>query len=1378
MEKNRWVINRAGLLNFWYYDEEEFHFSDGKLLLRGANGSGKSVTMQSFIPLLLDGNKSPERLDPFGSRARKLENYLLGEEEYGKDESTGYLYMEFKKKKTGNYLTIGMGLKAKRGKTPGFWGFAITDGRRIGKDFFLYKEMGEKVPLSKKELKNRIGEGGEVKESQKEYMGMVNKYLFGFDEIEDYDELIKLLIQLRTPKLSKGFRPTVIYEILNNSLQPLSDDDLRPMSEAIENMDNIKSRLEDLKISKKAADRFKNAYDQYNRYILFERSKDYVRSQDTLKKLIREEKELDEKRTDFDKAYKEEEEKIVDLEIKKRTVEEKKTELERHDSYRIKEEISKTEYSLTELNKEKKQKEEILDRKKSKERKLYFEIKELEGKASQQISKINENLDEMDGLAEDFKFHEQYFMKDELIKDIKKEYNFSYVKNQINTYRDKIIKAKKALEEENVKNTEYDNALLQLERGKKEKLESYKRLEAAKLLLSETKEEFIENIYIWEKNNEELKASKDTMSEISRKVNMYGEKTAFDDIVADIRNEYNRFEGMFNKEIHKLSAIKEQYEEKYREKEEEIKEWKNRKDPEPERERKVILNRERLTKENIPFIPFYMAADFHQDLSEEEKGRLEEALIDTGILDALIIPSGYKKKVLQMDKDMADRYLFASPKYLMHELSHKLSVDKINVSGISEVDVDNVLKSILIDEQEESTYINEKGEFGIGLIRGRVSNNYKPKYIGASARKRFKEETIERLTAEKEEIENSIRDIEVEIKSIGERIDILKKEYSSFPNKNDLETALGELKEAELHYNNCLKNLEIKEEEAEKIYKVLQEIRQRVHKLTFNMELPANLEAFEIAEEDSNIYKGLLSELEREHLILLQLVQTEKSTEKRKEEIDSDIDEHSYDLIRIERKIKQNEEKHKSLSGQLQISGFEEIEKEINTCIELLRRLPEEIKEATKKSERAKANYEQTCEKLQSLNKDIDFQKRINEIYREGFKEEYSLGYIYKCEAEEDLYKTAKRVYNEMKYMGKQDGGREDYIRNLQEKYHDNRQYMTEYSLRVEYIFTKSVGDEDEEINKAILNQKRFEIKGRVRGKYVDFYSLLDYIVEGIEENEKLLRESDRQMFEDILAKNISKKIRAKIYHSEEWVKKMNRLMVSMNTSSGLSFSLSWRSKSAETEEQLDTRELVSLLRKDGNLLSEKELNKLSSHFRSKITEARREAEESGERQTFHAIMKEVLDYRRWFEFRLFFKKTNENKKEMTNNAFDKFSGGEKAMAMYVPLFSAVYARYEGARKDCPRVISLDEAFAGVDENNIRDMFRLLNELELNFIINSQILWGDYDTVPSLSICELVRPNNATFVTVLRYKWNGKVKELIVNEGAYHGEREVAATMQ
>jgi hypothetical protein len=304
------------------------------------------------------------------------------------------------------------------------------------------------------------------------------------------------------------------------------------------------------------------------------------------------------------------------------------------------------------------------------------------------------------------------------------------------------------------------------------------------------------------------------------------------------------------------------------------------------------------------------------------------------------------------------------------------------------------------------------------------------------------------------------------------------------------------------------------------------------------------------------------------------------------------------------------------------------------------------------------------------------------------------------------------------------------------------------------------MGDHPER-DAAILRRKRLNITAKVRGRDVCFYKLHDFINEGIEENEKLLRESDRQLFEDILVKNISKKIRAKIYHSELWVKKMNQLMESMNTSSGLSFSLRWSSKKAETEEQLDTNELVSLLMQEGTLMTQVNLNKLSEHFRSKISEARRIQEDTGKSLTFHSIMREILDYRKWFEFKLHFTKTGQPKKELTNNAFYQFSGGEKAMAMYVPLFSAVYARLQGARKDCPRLISLDEAFAGVDERNIRDMFRLLGELDLDYIINSQILWGDYDTVPSLAISELIRPDNADFVTIIRYLWNGTMKELV-----------------
>ena len=55
-----------------------------------------------------------------------------------------------KDKTSDTYLTIGMGIRARRGKNLDKWYFSLTDGRRIGKDFFLYKDSGEKVTTFQK----------------------------------------------------------------------------------------------------------------------------------------------------------------------------------------------------------------------------------------------------------------------------------------------------------------------------------------------------------------------------------------------------------------------------------------------------------------------------------------------------------------------------------------------------------------------------------------------------------------------------------------------------------------------------------------------------------------------------------------------------------------------------------------------------------------------------------------------------------------------------------------------------------------------------------------------------------------------------------------------------------------------------------------------------------------------------------------------------------------------------------------------------------------------------------------------------------------------------------------------------------------------------
>ena len=70
----------AGLVDLFYYDAEEFAFRDGRLLLRGNNGTGKSKVLALTLPFLLDGDLSaaprragrrPEQADGVEPAARR-----------------------------------------------------------------------------------------------------------------------------------------------------------------------------------------------------------------------------------------------------------------------------------------------------------------------------------------------------------------------------------------------------------------------------------------------------------------------------------------------------------------------------------------------------------------------------------------------------------------------------------------------------------------------------------------------------------------------------------------------------------------------------------------------------------------------------------------------------------------------------------------------------------------------------------------------------------------------------------------------------------------------------------------------------------------------------------------------------------------------------------------------------------------------------------------------------------------------------------------------------------------------------------------------------------------------------------------------------------
>ena len=1358
MQVSKWEINKIGLIDFWYYDEEEFQFIDGRMLLRGANGSGKSVTMQSFIPLLLDGNKASERLDPFGTKARKLENYLL-EENDERQERTGYLYMEFKRKESDTFLTVGIGLCARKNKKLDSWHFVITDGRRIGKDFFLYKNMKEKITLSKQELIFRIGEGGQVLDGQKDYMKMVNEKLFGYETVDEYKELVDLLIQLRTPKLSKDFKPTVLNEILSSSLPPLSDEDLRPMSEAIENMDHLKSQLETLEESAKASEKILETYEQYNQCVLYEKAKGFLEAENAYEKAVSGLDSLDKEEENCRREYEVQGQRLLELQMEEETLKKQKEELDKNDLAQLVEKKKKLEQEVQELKIQTESKTKILGQKREQEIEAEHNLKQKEQESEQKLSEIKDQLEEMGDGLQTVSMDEHAFMTDELLEHVKEPYSFVGINGQLEKMSGYVKEGIQILEQEKKQAEKLEEKQVACARIEKEK--EQKEVEK-ELLISQSeqvKSEWIEQFYQWLRENKEIHLKEEVERHLVTLMQQFQAGSDFSEIREAVREQKETLRADILSQSLVLQNKLENEKEKLQEIQDELKSWQEKKDPEPEREEEVKKNREWLREQGIYHEPLYKVIDFVETVSEEQKNRLEEALFHMGLLDAVVVPDHYRNQVMEYREGMRDTYLFTSPHRIQKNISDFLEVSMEQEDIVFYQELTTLLESIGTVEGTAGV----KGDmFWQGMLQGTISGTYQAKYIGVKAREAYKQKQIQIFMELLEQKKEQVDSLQEELDLLEQRKKTLETEFEALPKEEDVKLAVAELDRVEKEIYKQEKEIDAFKTEIKDILEQLTQIRVEAAGICRKVYLKSDLSVFLEAKEELDNYKLEILKLENLHKEYLHLLEMYQTYENQLENIRMDMDELRYDLGRLERQITMNQLEIVKYEEQLKLKDYEAIKAKLEHCIERLRQIPAEQTACSKQQGLMEGSLHNIKNQKQELEEKKEKLKERYLLTQRGFEDEVALGYVEDSfiEKEETSIQKARRLTKIL--WQENDKNSLDMAGALQERYHKYKGEMAEFGLMLKYLFTKE--DYEEYSHGGDPGLKRLDILGKYKGKEVAFPVLVHGLKEDVEIQKNLVKESDRTLFEDILAHTISKKIRLKIYNSEKWVDNMNALMGSMNTSSGLKLNLVWKKKKAEEEGQLDTSRLVELLKKDAGIMREEEIEQLSAHFQSKVEEARRRMEDVGNTKSFHGIMKEVLDYRKWFEFQLFFEKTGERKKELTNNAFFTFSGGEKAMSMYVPLFSAVVAKYQGARSDAPRLISLDEAFAGVDDTNIRDMFRLMVEFEFEFVINSQILWGDCDTVPSLAIYQLLRPENAKYVTVLPYKWNGKVRKLMVKE--------------
>lgn len=236
-----------------------------------------------------------------------------------------------------------------------------------------------------------------------------------------------------------------------------------------------------------------------------------------------------------------------------------------------------------------------------------------------------------------------------------------------------------------------------------------------------------------------------------------------------------------------------------------------------------------------------------------------------------------------------------------------------------------------------------------------------------------------------------------------------------------------------------------------------------------------------------------------------------------------------------------------------------------------------------------------------------------------------------------------------------------------------------------------------------------------------------------------------RELLQGLIAREVAEKLNG----ASHLVALMNTRLETVTTAHGVGVRLRWR-RSPELD--VTMARTVELLSKRPDLRTDDEERELRQSLSDRLDDARRMHPDLPYRQ----LIADTLDYRQWHEMAIMLRRANTP--EVKLGRLTPLSEGEKKLVSYLPLFAAVAASCDALAEDqasVPRFILLDDAFAKVSEDNHAALFGLLVELDLDVIATSERLWGTHDTVPQLAITEVIRDVALGAILLEHYRWDG-----------------------
>ncbi len=1341
--RERWQPLRGGLLNLYRYDDEEFHYRDGHLLLRGNNGTGKSRVLALQLPFLLDGEVSSHRIEPDRDPAKRIEwNLLLGKY----PDRLGYTWIELGRRDDGGadrYLTLGCGLQAIAGRgLVGKW-FFLTD-RRVGEDLFLQTE--NRQPLSKVRLTEVLGERGELFTTAAKYRAAVDRRLFHLGT-ERYNALVNLLIQLRQPQLSRKLDEAKLSAALSEALQPLNAGLLDDVAEAFRSLEDDRLTVERLEAAHRGVEVFLHSYRRYTQ-IAARRRAEGVRGthaayEAVMRRLRAAAGEVEEK----ERSLAEITARLSRLELRQEEADAAVRTLESSPQMRDKKALDDADRLATERRADADRAGRELDQAAARRRDRDRQREEASAAADRAWESAEAALAEADRQADEVGLGRDHRAAATALElpEIPSAGALEQAAERLERLAAKRRQAARLVEslgrtlaaaDSDLTNAKerHTEAAADLDEGLEQQRRAQASVAAAVTALQEA-------YRAWCGRLRELEPA--APGDIAEAVDEWGRAGAGASPVAAAvrRAAAAAFERLAARraDLEKRRAAAVEVLEALRGEEERLTAGVHRPPPAPH-------TRAPEARQSRPGAPLWQLCDFAPEVGAGERAGIEAALEAAGLLDAWITPDG---RLL----DAGDHDAVLVPGSVPHPepeeslarvLRPAAERPEPRAAAVGDAVIEGVLRQIGRGKGAGWAWVDGGGRWQLGPLHGEWA---KPaaQHLGASAREAERRRRLAELGREIAAAEGSVEELEgfLELQQARQRRARLEAEEA--PASEGVHRALVDVEAAAAAVRRLRDRLAEAEARVAERRRRVNAAREERDDTASDLGLADRIDRLPELVDAIGVYLERLAGLWPTLAAHLAARRQAAGAAERASEARRDEAYRGERRQRAEERARRAAVERDTLRSSVG-AGVDEILARLGAARQAAGAARGERRAADERrhelvTERALAQKDIEREEQNLEREETGRGEAIRALGRYAATRLLSVA-LPRLEAGDPgewsttrAVEIARRIEADLAAVASDDPAWERNQRDIARHF----QTLNDQLLPHGYQPFSTLEDD------------LFVVMVPFMGRDCTMAELRAHLAEELAERQRVLNAREREVIENHLIGEVATHLHERLHAAEEWVREINDELRERPMSTGMMLRFVWRPvDDGPAGLAAARRRLLGA----GGTWSPAEREALGGFLQEQIQQQRSQGE-----GTWREQLAAALDYREWHRFSVE-RHQDGQWKRLTRRTHGTGSGGEKAIALTVPQFAAAAAHYRTAHRLAPRLILLDEAFVGVDADMRSKCMGLLHAFDLDFVMTSEREWGCYATLPGLAIYHLSTRPGIDAVGLTRWLWNGRERVL------------------